>query len=46
MNPRTTSPDADIELIRAGFNDFNAGNLDASVAFLAPDFVIAPASAH
>src|SRR5262245_12935652 len=34
------SPDANIELVRAGFEEFNAGDLDACVARLAPDFVI------
>jgi steroid delta-isomerase-like uncharacterized protein len=40
MTPASTSPDANIELIRAGFEDFNAGDLDACVARLAPDFMI------
>lgn len=29
-----------IELVRGGFEDFNAGDLDACVARLTPDFVI------
>lgn len=33
-------PDANIALVRAGFEDFNAGDLDACVARLTPDFVI------
>jgi steroid delta-isomerase-like uncharacterized protein len=36
----TTSPDANIELIRAGLADFNAGDLDACVARTAPDLVM------
>ena len=40
MTPQTTSPDANIGLIRASFEDFNAGDLDACVARLVPDFVI------
>jgi steroid delta-isomerase-like uncharacterized protein len=35
-----TSPDPNIELVRAGFEDFNAGDLDACVARLTADFVI------
>jgi steroid delta-isomerase-like uncharacterized protein len=40
LTPQTTSPDTNIELIRASFEQFNAGDLDACVACLAPDFVI------
>ena len=40
MTQRTTVPNANIELIRASFGEFNGGNLDACVARLAPDFVI------
>ena len=40
MTPETTSPDANIELVRAGFDDFNAGDLDACVARTAPDLVM------
>jgi steroid delta-isomerase-like uncharacterized protein len=40
MTPGTASLDANIELVLAGFEDFNAGDLDACVARLAPDFVI------
>jgi steroid delta-isomerase-like uncharacterized protein len=40
MSPEITSPDANIELIRSGFDDFNAGDLDACVARAAPDLVM------
>ena len=40
MNPPTTTPAANIALIRASQDAFNAGDLDACVARLAPDFVI------
>ena len=40
MTPDATSPDANVELIRAGFNDFNAGDLDACVARAAPNLVM------
>lgn len=40
MTPQTTSADANIELIRAGFHDFNGGDLDACVARAAPDLVM------
>lgn len=32
--------EANIELVRAGFEDLNAGDLDACMARMAPDFVI------
>ena len=37
---QTNSTEANIDLVRAGFEDFNAGDLDACVARVAPDFVI------
>jgi steroid delta-isomerase-like uncharacterized protein len=40
MHPQTTSTDANIDLIRASFEEFNVGDLDACVARLTPDFVI------
>jgi steroid delta-isomerase-like uncharacterized protein len=40
MSPEHTSPDANVELIRAGFDDFNAGDLDACEARAAPDLVM------
>lgn len=40
LTPPTTSPDANIELIRGAQEDFNAGDLDGCVARLTPDFVI------
>src|SRR6202000_2690247 len=36
----TPTPAVNIELVRAGFADFNAGDLDACVARLGPAFVI------
>ncbi len=35
-----SSPEANVEIIRAGFDDFNAGHLDACVARATPDLVI------
>jgi steroid delta-isomerase-like uncharacterized protein len=40
LTPQPTSPDENIELIRASLQEFNAGDLDACMARLAPDFVI------
>ena len=40
MTSHATSPDANIELVRAGFQAFNAHDLDACVTRLAPDFII------
>jgi hypothetical protein len=40
MTPTGTSPDANIELLRASFEDFDAGDLDACVARPVPGFVI------
>ena len=40
MTPETTSPDANVELIRAGIDDLNAGDLDACMARAAPDLVM------
>ena len=40
MPPQATSPEANVELLRAGFNDLNAGDLDACVARAAPDLVM------
>jgi steroid delta-isomerase-like uncharacterized protein len=40
MNQPTTSPEANIAVIRAMQDAFNAGDLDAIVGRLAPDFVI------
>ena len=40
MSPQTTSPAANVELLRASLWAFNAGDTDACLAFLAPDFVI------
>jgi hypothetical protein len=42
MPRQTTSPSANIELLRAGFDEFNAGDLDACVARAAA--AAAPAS--
>ena len=35
-----TSPETNVELVRAGFEAFNAGDVDACVERLAPDFVM------
>ena len=40
MTPQTTSPAANVELVRAGFEAFNAGDVDECLARMAPDFVI------
>src|SRR5687768_12187967 len=40
MTPQTTSPDANVDLIRASLETLNAGDLDACMDLLAPDFVI------
>jgi steroid delta-isomerase-like uncharacterized protein len=40
MTPDITSPAANVERIRAALEDFNAGDLDACVSHLDPDFVI------
>lgn len=39
-SPIPPSAAANVALVRAGFEDFNAGDLDACVAPIAPDFVI------
>jgi steroid delta-isomerase-like uncharacterized protein len=40
MTSQTTSAVANVELVRAGFEAFNAGDADGCLAFTAPDFVI------
>jgi steroid delta-isomerase-like uncharacterized protein len=40
MTARTTSAAANVELVRAGFEAFNAGDADGCLARTAPDFVI------
>lgn len=40
MTSQSPSPATNIELVRAGFQDFNDGDLDACVDRLAADFVI------
>ena len=40
MTSQITSPAANIELVRAGFQAFNAGDADECMAHMAPDFVI------
>ena len=40
MTSQTTSPAANVELVRAGFQAFNAGDVDGCMARMAPDFVI------
>ncbi len=40
MTSQTTSPAANVELVRAGFEAFNAGDVDECMARMAPDFII------
>jgi steroid delta-isomerase-like uncharacterized protein len=40
MASGTTSPTANVELVRAGFEAFNSGDADACLAHVAPDLVI------
>ncbi len=40
MTTQHTSPDANVELIRNTLKAFNANDIDACLAHLAPDFVI------
>jgi steroid delta-isomerase-like uncharacterized protein len=40
MTSETASPAANVELVRAGFRAFNAGDTDECMARMAPDFVI------
>ena len=40
MTSEITSPAANVELVRAGFQAFNAGDADESMKHMAPDFVI------
>ncbi|SRR6266567_5678449 len=40
LTSQATSPEANIELIRAGFQAFNAHDLDACMTRLAPDVII------
>jgi steroid delta-isomerase-like uncharacterized protein len=40
VTSQATSPDANIELVRAGFQAFNAHDIDACITRLAPDFII------
>jgi steroid delta-isomerase-like uncharacterized protein len=40
MPRQARSPDANIELVRAGIDDLNAGDLDACAARAAPDLVM------
>jgi steroid delta-isomerase-like uncharacterized protein len=40
MASQTTSPAANVELVRAGFEAFNTGDADGCLALAAPDFVI------
>jgi steroid delta-isomerase-like uncharacterized protein len=42
----SASPEANVELIRAGFDDFNAGDLDACMARATPDLVMNLAEAR
>ena len=40
MTSQTTSPAANVELVRAGFEAFNAGDVDECLARMTPDFII------
>jgi steroid delta-isomerase-like uncharacterized protein len=40
MTSQTTSPAANVELVRAGFQAFNAGDADECMALAAPDLII------
>ena len=40
MNPEITSPAANVELVRAGFQAFNAGDADGCMSRIAPDLII------
>lgn len=40
MPPQATSPEANVELLRGGFDDLNTGDLDACVARPTPDLVM------
>jgi ketosteroid isomerase-like protein len=39
MTSQVTSPAANVELVRAGFQAFNAGDADACLARIAPDLI-------
>ena len=40
MTSQTTSPAENVELVRAGFQAFNAGDADECLALAAPDLII------
>jgi steroid delta-isomerase-like uncharacterized protein len=40
MTSEITSPTANVELVRAGFEAFNAGNADQCMALAAPDLIM------
>src|SRR5690348_15504146 len=40
MTAQITSPAANVELVRAGFQAFNAGDADGCTAHMAPDMII------
>ena len=40
MTAQITSPAANVELVRAGFQAFNAGDADGCTALMAPDMII------
>jgi steroid delta-isomerase-like uncharacterized protein len=40
MTPEITSPGANVELVRAGFEAFNAGDADECMALATPDLII------
>jgi steroid delta-isomerase-like uncharacterized protein len=40
MTSQTTSPAENVELVRAGLDDFNAGDTEGCLARMTPDFII------
>jgi hypothetical protein len=40
VTSQSTSPDANVELVRAAARAFNAGNTDECLVRIAPDFII------
>jgi hypothetical protein len=40
MNPEISSPAVNVELVRAGFQAFNADDADGCMSRIAPDLII------
>ena len=40
MDPQATSPAANVELVRAGFEAFNTGDAQGCMAYIAPELII------